>query len=322
MANPPPKRPKLEGAGAIEPLNVLSKGDLACRLGMPIEKLESIAAATHRFYHPKTLPKPARPFAKKKSKLRVREIDRPGDPLLEVQKRIHRTLLRDLSVPGYICGGVRGRSVLHNVAQHQNAKTIVALDIKSWFPSITARRVYFVWRRVLKCSRTVARLLTALTTFNGYLPQGAPTSTTLSNLVLYSIDLEIRKAAQSLNVVYSSWVDDLPLSGSRARELIPVAITTLKRAGFKVSRSKLRVMGSQTQRIVNGVVPSAIPSIPERDRIRAALHRLRIGDIRKEDQDAYIATQKGRIAYLASVNLRQAKPFQQSLAQLLRKLGR
>lgn len=238
----------------IEPLNLFSVGDLASRLGMPREKLERIAAEAHTFYNPKSLPKLPRPFAKKESKVKVREIDRPCDPLLEVQRRIHHILLRDLSVPEYICGGVKGRSVLHNVAFHQNAKTLVTLDIKSWFLSITARRIYFVWRRVLNCSRKVARLLTTLTTFNGYLPQGAPTSTTLSNMVLYSIDLAIRKVAKARGVAYSSWVDDLPLSGARARDLIPVVITTLKRAGFKISRSKLKVMGARKQRVVNGVV--------------------------------------------------------------------
>ncbi|HEY2975559.1 MAG TPA: reverse transcriptase family protein, partial [Pyrinomonadaceae bacterium] len=221
-------------------------------------------------------------------------------------------------MPAYLCGGVKGRSVLDNVAHHQRASLIVTLDIKSWFPSITARQVYFVWRRVLKCSHEVAKLLTTLTTFNGYLPQGAPTSTTLSNLVLFSIDAPIRKAAAAVGVNYSSWVDDLPLSGSQARQLIPLVIETLKRSGFKISRSKLKVMGSGKQRQVNGVIAGEKPSISKenRDRIRAALHRLRVGDIREEDRDRYIATQKGRIAYLASINPGQARIFQAQLAQL------
>ena len=87
---------------------------------------------------------------------------------------------------------------------------------------------------------------------------------------------------------------------------------------------ELKVMGPRKQRIVNGVVAGEIPSISkqDRERIRAALHRLRIGDIREEDQDGYIATQKGRIAYLAGVNPRQAKRFQLELAQLLEKFAR
>jgi RNA-directed DNA polymerase len=319
----PRLNPRLERekARAIEPLNLLSEGDLAKRLGIPHEKLRSIASEANSHYNPFSQIKPPRPFARKQSKAKIREIDRPLDPLLEIQKRIHRMLLRDLDVPEYICGGVKGRSVLDNVAHHQNEPTIVTVDIKSWFPSIHADRIYFVWRVVLKCSHKVARLLTNLTTFDGHLPQGAPTSTTLANFVLYSIDAQLRKAAALHGVNYSSWVDDISLSGSNARKLIPIAVSTFKSEGFRVSRSKLRVMGRSKQQEVNGVIAGARPSISKqkRDQIRAALHHLSVGDIRDEDRDSYIATQKGRIAYLASVNPCQARQFEIELARLLEK---
>jgi len=290
-------------------------------LGSSREKLRSIARNPDSYYNPFPQIKPPRPFARKKSKAKIREIDQPLDPLLEVQKRIYRVLLRDLNLPEHICGGVRGRSVLYNVAHHQNESTIVTLDIKSCFPSITAHHVYFVWRVVLKCSHKVARLLTRLTTFNGHLPQGAPTSTTLANLVLNSIDGPIRRAATERRVNYSSWIDDIPLSGSEARNLIPIAVSTLRRGGFRISRSKLKVMGGRDRREVNGVIASATPSISriKRDRIRAALHRLRVGDICDEDRLSYIATQKGRITYLASINPAQARRFEIELAQLIEK---
>lgn len=322
--NPRPKpSPEPKNASAIEPLNLVSEGDLAQRLGSSREKLRNIARDPDSHYNPFSQIKPPRPFARKKSKVKIREIDQPLDPLLEVQKRIYRVLLRDLNLPEHICGGVRGRSVLHNVAHHKNESTIVTLDIKSCFPSITAHHIYFVWRVVLKCSHKVARLLTRLTTFNGHLPQGAPTSTTLANLVINSIDGPIRNAAAERGINYSSWIDDIPLSGPDARDLIPLTVSTFRRGGFRVSRSKLKVMGGRTRREVNGVIARATPSISrkKRDRIRAALHHLRVGDIRNEDQASYIATQKGRIAYLASINPNQARKFEIELAQLIEKLS-
>lgn len=299
----------------------MSEGDLAQRLGIPRETLRNIASDADSHYNPFSQIKAPRPFARKKSKAKIREIDRPLEPLLEIQKRIYRILLRNLALPEHICGGVRGRSVLDNVEHHQNESTIVTLDIKSYFPSVTAPQVYFVWRVVLKCSHKVARLLTRLTTFNGHLPQGAPTSTTLANLVLNSIDVPIRKAAAELGVNYSSWIDDIPLSGSHARNLIPLAVSTFKRGGFRVSRSKLKVMGSRKRREVNGVIASARPGISrkKRDRIRAALHHLRVGNIPEQDQASYIATQKGRIGYLVSINPNQARKFEIELAQLVKK---
>lgn len=288
-------------------------------LGIPRETLRQIGAERDSHYAPRTDEKPPRPFARKKLKRKTRDLDCPRDPLLEVQRRIYRNLLRDLELPDYICGGVKGHSILDNVAHHHNAPVIVSVDIKSWFPSITAANVYFVWYTVLKCSHEVATLLTSLTTFNGHLPQGAPTSTTLSNLVLYSIDLPIRHAAARLGVSYSSWVDDLTLSGLYARQLIPVVASTLKEARFKVSRAKLKVMGCGKQRVVNGVVAGVKPSIPKqtRDRIRAGLYRLRMGDICSEDKESYIATQKGRIVYFKSVNPQQTQSLEVELARLL-----
>lgn len=308
---------------AIGPLNLLSMRDLEHRLGMPREKLRSLASESNSHYSPFLQPKPARPFARKKDKPKVREIDRPRDPILEIQKRIYQSLLRNIEMPSYLCGGVRGRSVLDSVAHHQGASLIVAVDIKSWFPSITEHQVYFVWRTVLKCSDEVAKLLTTLTTFNGYLPQGAPTSTALANMVLYSIDAVIRRSAAALGVNYSSWVDDLVFSGSHARQLIPIVIATLRRAGFKISRSKLIVMGPGKQRVVNGVIAGENPTISKqnRDRIRAALRRLRVGDIIEGDKDSYVGTQKGRIAYLASVNPRQARTLEVELTRIIERLS-
>jgi RNA-directed DNA polymerase len=323
MAKPRPKpSTQQKNASAIEPLNFLSEGDLAQRLGISREKLRNIARDADSHYNPFSQIKPPRPFARKESKIKVREIDQPLDPLREVQKRIYRILLRDLDLPAHIKGGVKGRSVLDNVKHHQNETTLVTLDIKSCFPSITSHQVYFVWRVVLKCSHKVARLLTRLTTFKGHLPQGAPTSTTLANLVLNSIDAPVRKAAAELGVNYSSWIDDIPLSGSEARNLIPLAVSTFKRKGFRVARSKLKVMGGRKRREVNGVIAGATPSISrkKRDRIRAALHRLKLGDIRDEERDGYIATQKGRIAYLATINPNQARKFEMELAQLTENL--
>ena len=156
--------------------------------------------------------------------------------------------------------------------------------------------------------------LTKITTVDGHLPQGSPVSMSLSNLVLYSVDRDIRRAAMAHEVKYSSYVDDLPLSGCNARKLIPIVIATLKSAGFRVSRSKLKVMGAGAQKIVNGVVVGKKPSLSKQRRkhIRAAFYRL--GDIRDEDRDSYIASLKGRVMYAASVNADQAETFKVALS--------
>lgn len=80
---------------------------------------------------------------------------------------------------------------------------------------------------------------------------------------------------------------------------------------FKISRSKLKVMGPGKQRIINGVVLGQVPSISrkQRWRIRAALHRLQTGDIAEWELEKYIKSLHGRIAHLESVNEHQARSF-------------
>jgi hypothetical protein len=101
--------------------------------------------------------------------------------------------------------------------------------------------------------------------------------------------------------------------------MIPIVIATLKAAGFRISRSKLKIMGAGSPKIVNGVVAGKKPSLPKqrRKQIRAAFHRL--PEIRDEDRDSYLASLKGRVMYSASVNADQAEVFKTALSGIAAK---
>ena len=77
-------------------------------------------------------------------------------------------------------------------------------------------------------------MLTKLTTTRGRLPQGAPTSDALANLVLHSVDDEVEAIAQDLDLTVSRYLDNLDLAGPRSRECIPLVIGALQRDGFSV----------------------------------------------------------------------------------------
>ena len=319
MVNPEPINRDEREVNAPGALNLYSLRELEYRLGFSREFLRTVAANATSYYKPFDLPKAPRLFARKKQRPKLRHIDRPTGILKEVQDRIYHRLLRGLPLPTYLCGAVKGRSVITNVEFHRGAPIIVAIDIKSWFPSITPIHIYRAFRKILNCSHKVAKLLTALTTYDGRLPQGASTSSALANLVLYSIDRPLRARASNLGVKYSSFVDDLPFSGKNARQMIPVAISTLRRAGFAISRPKLIVMGAHARKAVNGVVVSEILSASRehRMRIRSALHHLRVGDIQEVGREKYVSTLRGRIVHLASLNPAQAVPFETELSRII-----
>src|SRR5258708_37214627 len=114
MATPDPTVSDRRKQSAPEPLNLFSLRDLEYRLGFSREFLRTIAKNSSAHYNPFDLPKEPRPFTKSKPKIKLRRIDRPTGALREVQDRIYYGLLRDLKVPSYLCGGVKGRSVMMN----------------------------------------------------------------------------------------------------------------------------------------------------------------------------------------------------------------
>jgi len=271
-------------------------------LDIPREKLRDVAAHAGAYYRPFPSERKARPFQRKPVG-KKRLIDNPIEPLAYVQKRINARLLRPLSIPDYLFGGVKGKTVLDNVAIHIGNRNLVKIDIKSFFPSVTNAHVYFVWRDVLGCGSEVASLLTKLTTVDGHLPQGAATSTTLANLVLASIDGEIRQACAAQAISYSTWVDDLAFSGATPKGVIPIVIRTLRQHGFRVSRKKLEVLGPGDRRVLNGILMSRRPSVV-RERIgqlRAGLHRLSHTQFSAKELQQYIRRLRGSLQQVETI---------------------
>jgi RNA-directed DNA polymerase len=97
-------------------------------------------------------------------------------------------------------------------------------------------------------------LLTRLTSFERHLAQGAATSTPLANILICTIDKQIRTECERMGITYSTWVDDLAFSGNDPRKIILVVITSLRRAGLRIARKKIKIMGPATQKILNGII--------------------------------------------------------------------
>lgn len=203
----------------VQELEIRSPKRLADLLKVPPEKLESVAANSKTCYGPFMLARPPRPFQRAYSP-KLRPIDNPLREIKWIQQRIYRRLLKPICFPQHVIGAVPKRCVTDNTQRHLHSDLLITLDVQQFFPSITNKQVYKVWSEFLGCSPPVARLLTRLTTFNRHLPQGAPTSPLLANLVIWMIDEPIRKLCDDLLVAYSTWIDDLAFSGERARELI------------------------------------------------------------------------------------------------------
>lgn len=300
-------------------LNIVTLKALGYRLGLSPEAIATASLTSGRDYSPFTRVSKRPPFAKNLSSPKRRRIDNPVALTKEVQKRIYRRLLRDLPLPDHICGGVKGKTILDNINPHLRAHVIVTLDIKSFFPHITTYHVYRVWNQVLGCSPEIASLLTRLTTFERRLPQGAPTSSALANLVLLSLDEPIRAFCRKHRIVYTTWIDDLVFSGDESRRVIDIAVSALRAGGFSLPHKKLKIMTSGGRMLVTGVVLGHKPGILRRyiRDTRAGIHRLAMGDVSRIQIDDYSKRIIGRIAHIKRINPTAAWGLKRQVASVI-----
>ena len=299
-------------------LKIATIDALAHRLGVSPEVLAETAEYAGRYYDPYTSTTKPPPFPKNPTHLKKRRIDKPTAFLKDIQRRINQRLLRNLKMPSHICGSVAGKTLVNNIAPHLGASVIVTLDIKSFFPHITTFQVHDVWLRQLGCTPQVAALLTRLTTFERHLPQGAPTSSALANLVLLSLDEPIRIFCEQNGISYTNWIDDLVFSGEDSRQVIDVAVHALRVGGFSVPHKKLKIMSGSERKLVTGVVVGNKPGILRkyvRD-TRSGIHKLNMGLVPHFQIDAYLRKIRGRIAHINRLNPNRARELEHQLASV------
>ncbi len=283
------------------------------RLEIKRSNLNELLTARDSLYRPFTMPKKQHPYPGRvrllgmSKAVKFRRIDNPVAQLKHLQRLILRRILSEVELPPYMFGAVSGKTLVLHAERHtkNQASALVSMDISSYYPSVTCAHVYFVWSVILGCPPPVARLLTQLTTFEWHLPQGAPTSPAIANILLGSIYAPICLASEKAGLEISTWVDDLIFSGTRTREVMETVRSTLASNGFKDAREKRVILGPRDQKVFTGTrlgrfQPRA--SHKAMSDLRAAIHRLAISDVSSEEIDKYRSNLSGRIAHLASIN--------------------
>lgn len=263
--------------------------------------------------------RPARPFERNPPS-RSRQIDNPSKDLRWVQKRINQRLLVPICFPENIFGGIRKRSVLDNAEYHHGASLLVTIDVKHCFPSITNKHVYRIWSELLNCSPPVASLLTRLTTFERHLPQGTATSPLLANLFIWMIDKPIREACQKLGVTYSTWIDDLAFSGNLARHAIKIAAETLALYDLKISRHKVNIMGSKSEKLLTGTrlgVKGTRAPREKLSRIRSGIHHLELREIDHSKVQKYLKSLVAQLRFVHQLCPEDAKKHAAKLRKIV-----
>lgn len=245
--------------------------ELASRLGMAADDLRKTRPAYAEF----TVPKRAGG---------VRRICAPDRPLKTVQRRILKRLLSRLRAHPAAMGFERGRSIVTNALPHAGRAVVLRMDLKDFFGATSARRVRDYFRRI-GWNREAAGMLTHLCTHSGGLPQGAPTSPRLSNLVNHGLDARLGGLARAFGAAYTRYADDITFSfpaddPQRVRAVIRATKKIVGQAGYSLhQRRKLHVRRPHQQQVVTGLVVNRSVNLPRqtRRRLRAIEHHLATG---------------------------------------------
>lgn len=255
-------------------------GALPLLLGISPKTIHSIRLNPRRHY---------RSFPLRKKDGTERQIDTPRTYLKVIQWWILDNILDSAKVADNVFGFVVGRSAIQNAQYHFGADHILNVDIQQFFPSILLNQVQAIYS-TLGYPSDVCEMLAELCCLGGHVPQGAPTSPALANLVLADLDVELSSLATLNGCKYSRYADDLTFSSqTRIDDLFLLEVSNaVERAGFALKPAKTRFAGRGDRMEVTGVVINETlqPTRIWRKKTRAHLHRLELA-LRLTRQDIY-----------------------------------
>jgi hypothetical protein len=225
-------------------------------------------------------------------------------PLKNIHKRIKQKITSQVIYPYYIQGSIKGRSNLTNAQLHEKSKTIVQLDIKDFYPSITDKQIYNLWRYFFNFSKKVSSLLTRLITLNGEFIQGSPISSDIANLIFWDKEQYLVRNLENDNLTYSRYVDDVNIS---SKSKIPNKLKTdiinkinamLKAKNLKLKNKKTKILNQNDQLLITGLVVNH----------KAKVNKQYIDDVFQEikNENFNENSVRGKVNYIHQTNPKQA----------------
>lgn len=194
-------------------------------------------------------------FKIKKRNGNTRTIYEPNPNLKIIQKNILHNILEDRYISKYAKAYKKGISLKDNASIHTNKPLILKLDIKDFFNNITFMQVYSSCFPENFFPKPIGTLLTNLCTYKDRLPQGAPTSSYISNIVMLDFDLSVGEYCQKNNIAYTRYCDDMTFSGNfNKKEIIDLVKYELSKLGLSLNKEKITLITKKNRQVVTGIV--------------------------------------------------------------------
>lgn len=266
-----------------------------------------------------------------------RIISAPMPRLKKTQYWILKNILEKVELHDAAHGFRPGRSIVSNAQNHVGAEAIINFDLKDFFPSISYQRIKGLFQSLgySEAAATIFGLLctepdieeveldgktyyVALT--ERHLPQGAPTSPAITNILCRRLDRRLAQMAEKYGFVYTRYADDLTFSasGDRRRHICNVLRNTesiVDHEGFAINEEKTRILRNSAQQDVTGVVVNSKPNVDKKTlkRFRATLYQIEKDGIEGKfwgNSSDVLASIQGFANFVAMVNPQLGAEFQ------------
>ena len=278
-----------------------------------------------------------------------RLLETPAPRLAELQRRIRRRVLDRIPVHPAAHGFVRGRSPFTLAARHAGRAMVVRVDVEGFFTRIGPARIAGLLRAA-GYPAAVAQVLAGMLVTSTpravlrrapgppgearrrrldrlalpHLPQGAPSSPAVANLLAHTLDRRLSGLAAAVGARYGRYADDLVLSGDDlpVHGLVRRTAAIAAEEGFTLRPDKTRIMPAHHRQRVTGLVVNASPAASRRDYddLRALLHNCALTGPDAQNREAHPAFREhllGRIAWVGA-----GRPARQArLRELFDRIG-
>lgn len=247
----------------------------------------------------------------------TRLISTPNDRLKYIQRKLgeklydmHKNYLISRGIRSDISHGFeKNKSIITNAYSHRNKRYLLNVDISNFFSSFNFGRVrgYFHKSKEFRFSEEFATILAQLVCYKGELPQGAPTSPLISNLIFYIIDLKILVLAKKYKLNYTRYADDMSFSTNKKTfkdeylNFIQELSSILKSNGFEINENKTRLEYFSSRQEVTGLTVNKKLNVDKIfiKKTRAMANRLyKTNTFQIDGEDGTLNQLEGRLSFI------------------------
>ena len=201
---------------------------------------------------------------------------------------------------GFVCE----RSIRTNAELHTNKNYLLNVDIEDFFPSISYFDIKQVFISRLKWKESFAHVIAHFCCYKGGLPQGAPTSPIITNLICVNMDHKLFALARKHKQDFTRYADDITFSGYRPvydKSFFSELNRIIKKEGFKLKYSKTRIQSKNKRQEVTGVVVNDKLNVNRQyvRNLRAMIHHYRSGLEMPDNTENVIL---GKLEFLKMIN--------------------